>query len=278
MNIVISESLTAQKPSYDRFAKLQQEIASNTDSQVNLYIEVESRLGYTFLFLISTLPFLAEKYGKKLQIFCNHKSFQLFGKMGFINTNEAFDAKKNYSPLLRKSAGLICKDEDVFSIVTAITTEAPVEMSDRLEALFISKAGEMYNNAREHSQGVVLGAKYFRNQKSTYTFACYDTGIGIPQKVMGTKLEILDSLDAFKWAMVDGNSTAGHVMPRGLGMGLLKSFVFANEGAIRICSGDVLYTYSRKKGESYHRLPYGFYGTLFEMDIIADNERAYILR
>ena len=90
--------------------------------------------------------------------------------------------------------------------------------------------------------------------------------------------EIKDSVNALKWAMEKGNSTANsNGFPRGLGLDLLRSFVKANQGSLRLCTGNVLYTYSDSKGEQFHLLDNGFYGTLFEIDIISDNERYYRL-
>ena len=57
---------------------------------------------------------------------------------------------------------------------------------------------------------------------------------------------------------------------------MLKNFANANEGTIRISSGNVLYIYKNSQ-ENYYELNHTFVGTLFEMDIIADNDRRYIL-
>ena len=92
----------------------------------------------------------------------------------------------------------------------------------------------------------------------------------------------MSDLAAFKWAMKRGHSTAnrsGYMqVPRGLGLGLLQNFAKTNNGAIRICSGSVLYTYNPQKGDRYYGLQHEFKGTLFEMDIIADNHHRYILK
>lgn len=66
---------------------------------------------------------------------------------------------------------------------------------------------------------------------------------------------------------------------------LLCSFAKANDGKIRICSNKVLYRYNilnkSKKSQGikdiYNELSYSLEGTLFEMDIIEDNKRKYIL-
>lgn len=275
-HINISDSFTAQKPSYDRFAKIQTEIARCQDRDVEINIDIENRFGYTFVFLFSTLPYVAKKYSKNLKLFCNEKSFALFKKLGFIPKNLKYQSGTDYKCILEQSAVVISKKQDIFELVTEITHEAPVEMSEELSILFISKAGEMYNNAIEHSQGTIIGSKYFKNQKGVYCFSCYDTGIGIPAKVMAAQPTIVTPIEAFKWAMVPGNSTVLGDIPRGLGLGLLKSFANANEGTIRICSGNVLYIYKNSQ-EFYYELNHTFDGTLFEMDIIADNDRQYIL-
>lgn len=141
----------------------------------------------------------------------------------------------------------------------------------------------MYNNSLEHSGGqYVIGGKYFKNQKNTYCFSCYDTGIGIPEKVKNSLDHDISQIEAFKWAMKRGNSTAnkerGSLIPRGLGLDLLRGFAKANDGTIRICSGNVLYKYNPRKGIKYYKLNHKFEGTLFEMDIIADNAHRYVLK
>ena len=205
----------------------------------------------------------------------NPKTFYLFQKIGFFENIE-HEINNDYCQQIKDESNIIQQSNDVFKIVTEITKEAPVKMSDKLSAIFISKIGEMYNNAIEHSEGIVLGTKYFKLQKNIYNFSCYDTGVGIPQKVISTINNIESNREAFEWAMTDGNSTIAGV-PRGLGLGLLKSFVQANDGRIRVCSGNILYEYSRKKGKNIIELNNQFYGTLFEMDIISDNDYEYVL-
>ena len=65
-HIKISDSFTAQKPSYNRFAKIQTEIATSQDRDIQINIDINNRFGYTFVFLFSTLPYVAKKYNKNL--------------------------------------------------------------------------------------------------------------------------------------------------------------------------------------------------------------------
>jgi hypothetical protein len=129
----------------------------------------------------------------------------------------------------------------------------------------------------EHSDAKhLIGGRYFKPNRK-YCFTCYDTGIGITGKVKKYYPEMTDK-EAIQWALMPGNSTAldKETKPRGQGLGLLKSFVKENHGTIRICTGNILYTYSAPLGkdiqEKYECLTNTFLGTLFEMDIYADDK------
>lgn len=282
--IIWSQSLITAKPSFEKFAELQETILSAKEHEVELFINIESRLGLSFLFCLSTLPAFAQSNGKEIRIFCNAKSKMLFDRNGYISGTD-ISTDTNIAPQLYQNSRIIShvdSVDNIYKLVTEITKDAPVKMSDNLAALFTSKVGEMYNNSIEHSEAqYVIGGKYYKNQKNKYCFACYDTGIGIPNKVKHYLDSDMPDLDAFKWAMKRGNSTAnqsGRIrVPRGLGLSLLQSFAKANNGTIRICSGSVLYTYTPQKGDRYYGLQHEFKGTLFEMDIIADNQHRYIL-
>lgn len=273
--IEVTDSFIARKLSFERFAHLQNEIV-NTNDDICLMFNIEKRLGLNFIFLFSTLPFLSEEINKKLSIKMNQKTFSLFRKIGNFD-GIIYESDFDYCDKIKQESNIVRQYDDVFKIVTEITKEAPVKMSDELSAIFISKIGEMYNNALEHSEGIVLGTKYFKLQKNIYNFSCYDTGIGIPKKVISSINDIETSVEAFEWAMMDGNSTTFGI-PRGLGLGMLNSFVKANNGRIRICSGNILYEYNKKNGKNIIELENEFRGTLFEMDIISDNNHKYILK
>ena len=281
--IELIDSLTNAKPSYDRIAFLQQQIKNTPDMEIDLLVHIERRLGLTPLFCISTLPLLSKCFGKQIHIFCNRKSQNLFCSGGYIPAKYRNTEDMDIAPLLEENAFIVRNVNDVISLVKEITIDAPVKMSDELAALFTSKVGEMFNNSLEHSEGqFVMGGKYFKNQKNKYCFACYDTGVGIPQKVIQNIPHKFTEVEALRWAIKRGNSTAAftkkELVPRGLGLDMLQSFANANDGTIRICSGKVLYKYSRQERSQFFELNNRFEGTLFEMDIIADNEHRYILK
>lgn len=281
--ITLNRSLTSTKPSYSRFAELQRQIVDSSDSQLILHVNIEKRLGLSFLFCISTLPLLAQSCGKQIQIFCNKKSMLLFSSCGYIPEEISTQAGVDIAPYLEENSRVIHNVDDVLTLVTEITKDAPVRMSDQVAAIFTSRVGEMYNNSIEHSEGeYVIGGKYFKNQKNIYCFACYDTGIGIPQKVIQNINTSFSDEEALRWALKRGNSTAseanGSFVPRGLGLHLLRGFARANDGKIRICSGTTMYCFDSKHGEQYLELKTAFVGTLFEMDIVADNQHLYVLK
>ena len=147
---------------------------------------------------------------------------------------------------MEKSCRIIVNQQDIFDIVTDITAQAPVEMNENLSEIFISKVGEMFNNATEHSNAkYIIGAKYFKNKRNIYCFSCYDTGIGIPDKVTSYISSTLSDIEKMRWAMQSGNSTANEnwKIPRGIGLELLIKFAKVNDAVIRLCSGNVLYVY-----------------------------------
>ena len=55
--ICVTESFISQKSSYDRFAKLQNEILDFKGS-IKIVLDIKNRLGFTFVFLAACIPFL----------------------------------------------------------------------------------------------------------------------------------------------------------------------------------------------------------------------------
>ena len=275
--ITFSEKLCKGRVVYDNLAKLQNEIILAKDNDVFLTIATEGRFGRTFLFLIPCLYYLAEEHGKKLETIVTKTIYENLGKLSFIETKHT------------RSLGLSTKmrferletDEKTLNLAKLIVDDIPVTMSERLNEDMISRIGEMFNNAREHSNAShVFGGRYRKSGKR-FCFSSYDTGIGIPARVRQfldkTETEI-DDESALRWALKPFHSTAPHVNnPRGQGFKLLQNFASLNRGVIRICTGKVLYTYNCVNGNplegKFQKLRNEFQGTLFEMDINTDDRR-----
>ena len=277
MDINFYGALSKGRLAFDRIAGLQQQILHSDDSEVYLYLHATERTGLTFVFLLACMPLMGEDYGKQLYIRTDRKIYQLMKRIHaveFYNTEN----KNIDRPCFRR----IRNQGDIFRLVTEIGGEAPVQMTEELADIMVSKMGEMYINALDHSEAkTIIGGKYFK-QNSRYCFCCYDSGIGIPQKVRRflqetRRLTDLSDLGALEWALKLGNSTIRESgIPRGVGLHTLQSFAKANDGAIRICTGKAFYEFRNGIAKTY-ALQHSFVGTLFEMDILQDNMHKYIL-
>jgi len=256
---------------YDRLAQLQNKIVDSAEEEIEIHLLKDGRLGRTFTFLLGCLPLLGKEYGKMVKLYLPPHA---------MNNAKDMDVYQYYSNPKTKLQRFrkIETNEDIFTLVLEIINDVPVNMSDSLQDELISKFGEMYNNAFEHSgTKCIMGGKYFKYDKGKkYCFSCYDTGVGIPKKVKDFLEKEISDEEALAWALKNGNTTNSGVS-RGLGIHLLLSFAKANNGAIRICTGNVLYTYSNKTGERYEELVNRFHGTLIEMDVIQDKESTYEL-
>lgn len=271
--------------SYSEIARLHQEIKDSPELELELSLTSNLIIGQVFLFHISNLPFVASKYGKYICIHCCQKLKNRFIIAGFLSKNcRNLPENIDMSPYFTEKAYRITHGESdvVRSLVTNVPREAGVEMSERLSEMFTSQLGEMFINATEHSQARhILGAKYVRNARTIYCFSCYDTGVGIPQKVMAAVPTIKNHKEALVWAMKLGNSSVAQEnasIPRGLGLGLLHEFTRANNGAIRIATGKIYYEYTSNKKVGFHELSHDFIGTLYEIDIVAEDNHKYIIK
>ena len=146
--IEITESMRMSYALYEKTAKIHNEIKNSEEDVIEVIFDSYENVGQTFLFFLSNLPFIGEKYKKKIIIRCNKRWISLLERIGYIDLiyqDEIRSNETDIAPILKKCAKIITTPESVFSLVTAITRDAPVEMNDDLSSLFISKVGEMFN-------------------------------------------------------------------------------------------------------------------------------------
>lgn len=244
MDITFSEALSQGRSAFDRIAGLQQQILHAEDLEIYLHLHATKRTGLTFMFLLACMPLMAEDHGKRLYIRADNKIIRLLKR---IHAVEFYNSENRNidRPCFRR----IKNQRDIFQLVTEIGDEAPVRMSDELTEIMVSRMGEIYINALDHSEAkTVVGGKYFK-PSYRYCFCCYDSGIGIPQKVQQflretQRLSGMSDINALKWALKLGNSTIRESgIPRGVGLHMLQSFAKANDGVIRICAGKAFYVF-----------------------------------
>ena len=280
--IFFSESLCKGAKAFDRIAYLQKWIIESSAHDLVLDVLGDKRIGLTFVFLLGTLPLFAQNIGKNLQITVTPKVYRLMSRINILDyykiTNRNTTYNISFSDLTSQPAfKVISNPDDIIPFVQNIQMESPINATEEVWDVLISRIGEIYLNALEHSgSSIVLGGKYFKFQKNKYCFSCYDNGIGIPGNVKTFfhnqgNFEITD-IEALKWAMQKGHSTKNTMsVARGLGLDILRSFAIASGGVIRICSGKSMYVLRGKDRESYFQLEHPFVGTLFEMDVFSNS-------
>lgn len=258
------DSICKGRRAYDNIASLQNRIICGREKNLQLNVYSEGRLGNTFLFMIRCMPLLASSHNMKMKLCANKNTLPRLNRLNYIETPER--ATNDSILLLRNVTNIIAAQK----IVTGI----PAKLSERLHEDMVSRIGEIFNNASDHSQAKDVAVSRYSKPRKKYCFVCYDTGIGIPQNVrnfLSQKNNELSDADAIRWALQPGNTTTD-IAPRGQGLSLLRSFAEVNRGTIRICTGNILYTYDCNGVQPFERfdeLENKFYGTLFEMDIKA---------
>lgn len=276
MYIDSAQKFAKGRAAYENMADLHERIRNCPDDDICVELKHDGRVGRTFTFLIACLIELGNEYDKKITLILPDRMMKHAKNMDIL---EHYSTDKsillNFRPI--KSAG------DAATIAGEIVGKAPVKMRNDAQEALVSKIGEMYNNAFEHSQAKsIMAGIYYKssvNGRKIFCFSCYDTGIGIIEKIRGhLNADGRDVEGLLKWALMKGNSTSARgELPKGLGLPLLLSFAKANNGTVRICTGQALF--EQKKGnQTFSKLKNSFQGTLFEMDIIADQDSTYVLR
>jgi hypothetical protein len=268
-DIIFNEKLSRGKIAYERLASLQNEIINTPEREISLRMTNEGQCGKTFVFMIACLRHLAIAYGKKPHITVPNKIYNHLDDLDVLRPAESL-SQIGYDFTVFDSSAVLMKS------VIEIVDKIPVKLSDKLRQDIISRVGEIFNNAFEHAEAkYVIGGRYQRSYRK-YCFACYDTGVGITNKVRRFHRATEDTMsdkNALAWALHSKHSTAADITkkPRGQGMTLLREFAKLNKGMIRICTGKSLYVYSgENNSEKYADLTDPFIGTLFEMDFNAD--------
>ena len=152
-------------------------------------------------------------------------------------------------------------------------------MSEGLGKVFKQKLFEVFQNAVIHSEselGIFVCGQFFpQKQKLDLTIA--DAGIGIRDNVRryfkGVKI---GSVDAIRWALMEGNTTKKGRQPGGLGLKFLHDFARLNKGRIHIVSRFGFYEFSAGQ-ESFAKLENDFPGTTVTLEVNTADTSAYCL-
>ena len=153
-------------------------------------------------------------------------------------------------------------------------------MSEGLTRRFRQSLVEVFFNAGVHSQskaGIYTCGQFFPNRHQL-DFTIADSGVGIRDNVRRhTENGSISSVAAIRWAIAEGNTTRADGPPGGLGLKLLKDFIFANKGKLHIASRFGYYQFSAD-GEDFQRLEHDFPGTCVNIEINALDNSSYSLK
>jgi anti-sigma regulatory factor (Ser/Thr protein kinase) len=154
-----------------------------------------------------------------------------------------------------------------------------VNISKDLKNAIVGKVYEIFANAYEHSGspvGVFSCGQRFQNLNEL-KLTVVDFGVGIPTNVKNYFNDFnLDTLWTLQWAFEEGNSTRPTSKYKGgLGLGVLKDFIEANNGKLEIFSHNG-YCLIDKDGISFKKFNNYFEGTVVNITLRCD-EKYYCL-
>lgn len=153
-------------------------------------------------------------------------------------------------------------------------------MTEALEKRFKQSLVEIFQNAAIHScsaSGIFVCGQFYPN-KHRLDFTIADAGIGIRENVRKyLQISDLNSCNAIKWALEDGNTTKTGAQPGELGLKLIKDFIRKNKGKLQIVSRLGFYEFGANT-ETFKEMRSDFPGTCLNIEINTNDTNSYCLR
>lgn len=242
--------------------KIQEKILNST-KDIRINATNCKNISPTCLAILSSVSLIPTDRKIRIKLEKSSKLMKSLIENGLINI-EGRD-KRNEIPLNR-----ISSEEEATEIIEKLISLSPLkDLPDDIKATLHSKLFEIPSNSLTHSRSkygmCCLG--YYTNRKTFY-FSIYDLGIGIPKAVREyTNSEEMDSIEAMKWALTEGNSTRKDDYPRGIGFTVLEDFRKKLHGKITLISEDVIYTAQDNRKNNFKKIENSIKGTLFTLKI-----------
>lgn len=134
---------------------------------------------------------------------------------------------------------------------------------------------EIFVNAQMHSNSeYIYTCGQFYPKKHEIEFTIVDTGQGFKNSINSRFNTTLNSLQAIKWAINNGNTTKRDVSG-GLGLSILKDFIKMNKGKVQIISDNGFYEINDTEYE--RELSYLFPGSIINMKFKTNDTKSYLL-
>jgi len=157
-----------------------------------------------------------------------------------------------------------------------------VHVSPRLKNAVVGRVWEIYANAFLHAKsnlGIFSCGQFFWRM-GLLKLTVVDFGVGIPATVRQffkdhPLVKQFSAAACIRWAFEPGNSTKAEGTGRGIGLDMLKDFVYANRGILEIYSENG-YALFRPRKQEYGHLSSSFEGTVVNITLRCD-ERYYRL-
>lgn len=148
-------------------------------------------------------------------------------------------------------------------------------MTDGLKKKIAESIYEIFVNAQMHSgTEYIYTCGQFYPKKHVIEFTIVDTGQGFKKTINNRFNCNMNSLQAIKWALIDGNTTKQDVSG-GLGLSLLTEFIKLNNGRFQIVSDDGFYEFGENLYPTF--LPNVVLGTIVNMKFRTDDTNYYRL-
>ena len=172
------------------------------------------------------------------------------------------------------------KDSRYFGIYIEselLSKEAMPDMNDILKKKISEGIYEIFENAKMHSEtreGIFTCGQYFL-KKNKIEFMITDLGIGMREKINKEKNYAFNAIEAINWAM-QANNTTKTSGPGGLGLKILKEFIYMNKGQLQVVSNNGYWGIS-DKGVEQHPFNKEFPGTAINISINTNDKCYYYL-
>lgn len=153
------------------------------------------------------------------------------------------------------------------------------EMTEGLGKKFRQSIFEVFQNCAMHAKskaGISVSGQFYPKEHHL-DLTISDAGVGIRTNVREFLKCEMSSIDAIKWAMIEGNTTKTGTQPGGFGLKLLQEFIELNNGKVQIISRDGFYEFSGGI-KKYHKMNADFPGTAINLQINTSDKKFYRLK
>ncbi|MFN8265348.1 MAG: hypothetical protein U0T11_04725 [Chitinophagaceae bacterium] len=151
------------------------------------------------------------------------------------------------------------------------------KMTSKLKKIINERLLEIFSNAHEHgSCKLFYSSGEYSLKKGKITITLANTGKTIRENVNECFNIKISAIQALNWAVEEGNTTRKGNIPGGLGISLLREFLFHNNGYLEIVSENGLWQ-ERDGKITTHTLNFRFSGTIVNIVININDNKYYKL-